>query len=42
MAQPLVIDLGNLFNPEEVARRNMDYVPLGRPVIDSKLRAAAV
>ncbi len=41
MRRPLLIDLRNLFEPEEIARQGMEYVSLGRQDSEPAYRAAA-
>jgi UDPglucose 6-dehydrogenase len=41
MRRPLVIDLRNIYDPAEMARLGVSYVPLGRPEGDMTYRAAA-
>jgi len=31
MARPVVVDLRNVYRPDEMARRGFDYVSVGRP-----------
>jgi UDPglucose 6-dehydrogenase len=33
VAQPKIIDLRNIFNPEEVSQRGFSYTSIGRPNI---------
>jgi hypothetical protein len=33
MAQPVVVDLRNIYRPDEMARQGFDYVPVGRKAI---------
>jgi len=41
MRRPMMIDLRNLYDPQEIVRQGMDYVPLGRPEPDVGFRLAA-
>jgi UDPglucose 6-dehydrogenase len=41
MRRPLLIDLRNIYDPEEVTRQGMEYVSLGRRDLESAYRAAA-
>jgi UDPglucose 6-dehydrogenase len=41
MRRPLVIDLRNLYDAGDLAKRGVEYVPLGRRFIDPVARAAA-
>ena len=41
MRRPLVVDLRNLFDPHDLAERGVEYVPLGRRVVDPARQAAA-
>jgi UDPglucose 6-dehydrogenase len=41
MRRPLLIDLRNICEPKDVIRQGMQYVALGRPVVDLSYRAAA-
>ena len=41
MRRPLMIDLRNINDPEEIARCGFDYVSLGRPASETAFRAAA-
>jgi UDPglucose 6-dehydrogenase len=41
MRRPLVVDLRNIYDPQEMARQGMEYVPLGRPEAEQAFRAAA-
>jgi UDPglucose 6-dehydrogenase len=41
MRRPLIIDLRNIYDPQDIVRQGMDYVPLGRQEIDSPFKAAA-
>jgi UDPglucose 6-dehydrogenase len=33
MARPVVVDLRNVYRPDEMARHGFDYVPVGRKAI---------
>ena len=41
MRQPLMIDLRNIYDPQEIARHGMDYVSLGRQDGELRFEAAA-
>jgi UDPglucose 6-dehydrogenase len=41
MRRPLVIDLRNIYDPAEMARLGVSYVPLGRAEGDMNYRATA-
>jgi UDPglucose 6-dehydrogenase len=41
MRRPLLIDLRNLYDPQEMVRQGLEYVSLGRPESEPLLRAAA-
>jgi hypothetical protein len=41
MRRPLLIDLRNLYDRNEMATCGLEYLPLGRHVADSAFRAAA-
>lgn len=41
MRRPLVIDLRNLFDPRDVAELGIQYLPLGRRMVDPAKRVAA-
>ncbi len=41
MRRPLMIDLRNIYEPEEMLRQGLEYVSLGRPEPEAAFRAAA-
>jgi UDPglucose 6-dehydrogenase len=41
MRRPLMVDLRNINNPDEMAKCGFDYVSLGRPASETAFRAAA-
>ena len=41
MRRPLLIDLRNIYDPQDAARLGLDYVPLGREASEQAFRAAA-
>jgi UDPglucose 6-dehydrogenase len=41
MRRPLMIDLRNIYEPDEMVRQGFEYVSLGRPETETALRAAA-
>ena len=41
MRRPLLIDLRNIYEPAEMLRQGMEYVPLGRADMEMAYRAAA-
>jgi UDPglucose 6-dehydrogenase len=41
MRRPLVVDLRNIYDPQDMARQGVEYVPLGRPEPEPAYRAAA-
>ncbi|WP_439816610.1 UDP-glucose dehydrogenase family protein [Zavarzinia sp. CC-PAN008] len=40
LKQPIVVDLRNVYAPEEMARAGLRYVSIGRPPVDAKALAA--
>jgi UDPglucose 6-dehydrogenase len=37
LAQPVVVDLRNIYRPEEMSRRGFTYVSVGRPTADGQI-----
>jgi UDPglucose 6-dehydrogenase len=41
MRRPLIVDLRNIYDPQDVVRQGLEYVPLGRQEVGIPFKAAA-